>query len=301
MLLKVNNSYIYTDFDIYYINSYINYIIDTLKTIVLNNNLNINIVIGNFNYTFNNNNKIIKININWEHTLVKKNGRDIGLNSIEGKVFANNNEKYLVRIERFSELEKADIIIDYSIPNMYNIFFSVFNNLFYDKMIYISPVLFKYELKNYIKNERKINVLTTFINLNEPRRNKLLSDLKTQGIQHINVNNCFDTQKIYELYKNTKILINIHQTDHHHTFEELRVLPALLSGVLVISELSPLNNLIPYNDLILWTSYDNITNFINIVINNYDSYYDKIFSQKNKLSRLHNNNIKKLESKLLSL
>ena len=79
----------------------------------------------------------------------------------------------------------------------------------------------------------------------------LLNQIKQKGITYINVNNCFEKDKLQTLYKNTKILINIHQTDHHHTFEELRVLPALQCGVLVICEHSPLSNLIPGNDYII--------------------------------------------------
>ena len=74
MLLTVQKSYIYTDIDIYYVNSYIQYIIELLKFIIIENKLHINIIIGNGFYNFQNydinNNKLIRININWEHTLV---------------------------------------------------------------------------------------------------------------------------------------------------------------------------------------------------------------------------------------
>ena len=72
MLLQVNKSYIYTEIDIYYVNIYIEYIIDLLKSVIIENDLQINIILGNYNFTFNNGNNIIKMNINWEHTLVKK-------------------------------------------------------------------------------------------------------------------------------------------------------------------------------------------------------------------------------------
>jgi hypothetical protein len=35
-------------------------------------------------------------------------------------------------------------------------------------------------------------------------------------------------------------MINMHQNDDYNTFEELRILPVLLSNVIVISEVSPL-------------------------------------------------------------
>ena len=299
MLLTVQKSYIYTDIDIYYVNSYIHYIIELLKFIIIENKLHINIIIGNGFYNFYNNNKLIRININWEHTLVKKNGRSIMPNCLESKVLTNTGEPYLVRIEKYEELNNADIIIDYSIPNMYNIYSSNSYNNFYKKILYISPVLFDYDSQNYEYKQRQINVLTTFINTNEPRRRALLDNIKMANVDHKNINNCFSNEDLKNLYLNTKILINIHQTEHHHTFEELRVLPALLSGIIVISESSPLNNLIPYNDFIIWSSYDNIIETVKNVINNYDDYHNKIFKSKHLLSILHKNNIRKMKSMLI--
>ena len=119
------------------------------------------------------------------------------------------------------------------------------------------------------------------------------------NVDHKNINNCFSNEDLKKLYLDTKILINIHQTEHHDTFEELRVLPALLSGVIVISESSPLNNLIPYNDFIIWSSYDNIIETVKKIINNYDDYHNKIFKSTHLLSILHKNNIRKMKSVLI--
>lgn len=51
-------------------------------------------------------------------------------------------------------------------------------------------------------------------------------------------------------------------------------------GTLVVSEKSPLNNLIPYNDLIIWSVIDNIIDKSKEVIQNYDYYFNKIFTKK---------------------
>jgi hypothetical protein len=133
-----------------------------------------------------------------------------------------------------------------------------------------------------LKENRNISSLTTFINIHEQRRFKLLQNMQNKKINHINVNNCFDKQNLQQLYKNTKILINIHQTDHHHTFEELRVLPALECGVIVISEKSPLYELVPYNDYIIWLTYEEIIDKLIHVINNYDYYHEFIFNKEKK-------------------
>jgi len=64
-------------------------------------------------------------------------------------------------------------------------------------------------------------------------------------------------------------------------------LPALECGVIVISEKSPLNELIPYNDLIIWANYEDIIQITKEVINNYDFFHDKIFSIKN-INKIYN-------------
>ena len=164
----------------------------------------------------------------------------------------------------------------------------------------MSPTIYE---TYYTKENRNILSLTTFINTNQPRRNKLLNNLNHHHLNHVNINNCFNKNKLQHIYKNTKILINIHQTDDHHTFEELRALPALECGVIVISEFSPLNELIPYNNLIIWTSYDNIIDKVKEVMNNYDYYYDKIFSTENIniLNNLSNKNYDVLQNSIQKL
>lgn len=298
MLLNVNSSFIYTIFDCYYVNDYVYYIIELLKQIIIKNDLQINIILGNTDYNFDNNYKVIKININFEHTLVTPPDPLY----LVGKISTNDNNFYLIRIHEYNKLNCADIVVDYSIPNIYNVLSCNDDTYtsFYKKLVYISPALYEYDLKNYSYKCRTNNILTTFINTNEPRRRILLDKITSANLNHKNVNNCFDKNQLQQLYLNTKILINIHQTNEHHTFEELRCLPALLSGVIVISESSPLNNLIPYNELIIWSSYDDIIETCIKVMNNYDEYYSNIFNNKNKeiLSGLHQNNINFFTTKL---
>ena len=299
MLYNVNNSFFYYDEPIYLIRDYyysiVNLIIKILDT---HPNLNINIMLCN-HFNFNNSNKTIKIDINYEHTLVKKEGRDIPVGTPYGKVKDNNNP-YLVRICNYPILNNADIIIDYSIPNIYNVSTCELFNEFTKKHLYITPSF--YELY-YTKENRNIASLSTFINTNEARRNTLLHKLKDNQINHTNINNCFEKNKLQDILKRTKILVNVHQTPHHHTFEELRVLPALECGVIVISEKSPLNELIPYNDLIIWVNYDDIVNKLKEVLDNYEDYHEKIFSieHRNILNNLSGQNHDTLYHKIKNI
>ncbi len=276
MLHVVNNSFLYYNEPIYLIRDYYYSIVNLIIKLLTSSNLNINIILCG-DYNFNNNNKTIKIDINYEHTLVKKGGRDIAFGTPFGEI-NDNNDKYLVRICNFNQISVSDIIIDYTNPNIYNVKSLPLYKSFSEKHIYISPSIYD---TYFIKENRNITTLTTFINTSEPRRNALLQQINNY-IAHTNVHDCFEKNKLQDILKNTKILINIHQTPHHNSFEELRVLPALECGVIVISENSPLSETVPYHNSIIWTNYDNIVDTLKEVIQNYDYYYDKIFSIENR-------------------
>jgi hypothetical protein len=280
---------------------YMYYILSVIKYVINKNNLSINVILGNMIYDFNNNNKTIKININYEHTLVKKGGRGIENNTPTGIIQYNKDDNYLVRIVNLNDHINSDIIIDYSNPNIYNVKSSGYYNDFSDKYIYISPSIYQ---TTYINMEnRKISSLTTFIDVNEPRRYKLLENIKNYNqFNNININNCFDKNDLENLYRDTKIIINIHQTPHHNTFEELRCLPALQNGVIIVAEKSPLNHLIPYNNLIIWCEYDDIINKVKDVLDNYEEYHSKIFTNDNVtiINNMIIENNKTMEYKILN-
>jgi hypothetical protein len=279
MIYKIKDSLLFYNDNIEsYVVDYYNYIFELIVKFINEEKINLHIIVGNqqidlnsFDNNFSNN--LLKISINFEHTLVKKGGRDT-FNSPIGNIKTIEGDEYLVRIDKFNENIKSDIIIDYSVPNIKNILESGLFNEYSKKVIYIAPLLYE---EKYEKKNREINCLTTFININEPRRKNLIDNIKNINLSHININNCFDKNELEKLYLNTKVMINIHQTEHHHTFEELRVLPALLCGIIVICEDSPLKESIPYNDFVIWSTYDNILDKTSEVLNNYEFYYNKIF------------------------
>lgn len=298
MIFNTHNSYIYYNDTSGMINDYNQYIVELIKSILADNKeSSINILFSNNDHNINTNTNInIKIDVNYEHTLVKNGGRTSN-GSPFGVIPCENNEFYLVRIQDYNRLNNSDIIIDYSIPNIHNVNISNLFNDFAKKHIYISPSFYNI---NFNREKRDIICLTTFINTNEPRRGCLLESIRQRNIQHINVNNCFEKNALEKIYNNTKILINIHQTDHHHTFEELRVLPAIRSGVIVICEKTPLTELIPYNEYIIWSDYHTILDKVEEVIDRYDYYYDLIYKNRDhsKLKEMHIDNYKTLANKL---
>jgi hypothetical protein len=305
--MNINNSIIFLPETLFYNKEYYNYIINLLQDILNNNNFKLNLFIDQ-NKKIINNNKNIKIAINFEHTLIKQSGRDwtkngdIAINSPIGNIIDNEGNNYLVRIHNINNIENADIIIDYCNANLENIKQCKEYSYLSNKHIYIAPYLYKPYIS---KNNRNIDILTTFIDLRDhlrrQRRRIFLENLKKNKIKgHTNINNCFDSNSLCSLLRRTKIIINIHQTDHHDTFEELRVLPALLNGVIVISEDVPLKEYIPYNDYIIWSKYEDIFNKIREISSNYDFYFDKIFNNNKNISldKLHKYNYENLLKKI---
>jgi tetrahydromethanopterin S-methyltransferase subunit A len=307
MIYQSNGSYLYYKDDYGIVDSYCQYMVELLKKMINDNNINAHIYFCCEKDDIIARNNNIVINVNFEHTLVKPGGRSTSPLCLMGKVMINNQQNYLVRIDEYDKLMNSDIIIDYSNTNIYNVKTCEFFHEFSKKHIYIAPLVFTSFYDNIYN--RDISLLTTFINTNEPRRRLLIDKIKDYDISnvHKNINDCFKKDQLYELYKRTKILINIHQTDHHDTLEEVRILPALQCGVIVISEKSPLTHLVPYSEYILWEEYDNIIVTAINVMNNYEFYYDLIFNQHSAclakpdmdvLECLHNKNYDTLYNKI---
>ena len=312
-------SYLHFPKPVFYADDYGNYLKNLINTILKTNDFHFNIYVkdwkGNLpkNIIKNNKNKNIIICVNLEHTLVKQEGRNAGkcgtlaTNSPIGNILDKNGNKYLVRLSRLDTSNDSNIIIDYSNANLINVkSIDLYKDLS-KKHICISPAFFKIY---HVKENRNINILTTFIDLRQlglehkkPRFN-LYKQLKSSKIKDLyrNIDNCFGLKKLENLYKNTKILINVRQSIYHHTLEEIRILPAIQMGVIVICEDVPLKEFVPYSDYIIWESFENIIEKTYEVYENYDYYFNKIYGSNDKknLNEIHQDNINILTNKLKS-
>lgn len=302
MSIRVNNSFIHIYKTPRWVQDFLDYIVSLLKYVIIKHDLSINIIIGNnackyknTGHKFNNNNKRIQININYEHTLVKDKGN---IEAPKSKVVYNNTN-YLVYFKNFENLEKGDILLDYSFPNLYNVRTCLHYEYISKKHLYIAPNL--YDNLHVEHKNRNINSLTTFLKV-FGKRKAFLHNIK-KNLKHSNINNCFKKTEIQKLYQNTKILINIHRRYDKCSFEELRCLPALQNGVIVVSEKAPLTNLLPYNKLIIWEDYDNIIDKVKKILNNYEKYYKQIFCEENinVLKNIELANKKSIEVKILNI
>lgn len=276
---KVQNSYIYYDNNMWIaVKDYTMYIIQLFEDYLNKNpSLCVNLLVNTNNVTdINNENRNIKIGINYEQTIVSDEIVAFGIEP-EGKI-EFNNKKYTLRMETFDYLNQMDIVIDYSKPNIRNVAISGLYNDYLKKLTYISPAVYK-SVTNY-KDEKKTNIITLFSDINpSPKRQSKITEL-SQIDGYVNRYDCYN-KELVDLLLDTKILVNVHQSDYENTFEEIRVLPALMNKVIVISEISPLTETIPYGTMIIWATYDNIIEKTKEVLQNYDEYFNKIFTSEN--------------------
>ena len=227
-----------------------------------------------------------KIVFQIEHTLVKRGGRDCE-GGISGQIsIPDGSGKYLVRLANISKLQNADLIIEYSQINQFNIRQSPDFSAYVKKTFCIVPALYPLlDSSLGYSNERSFNTITMFGNPEESRRKQFLAALAKLNVNSENINGVFDG--IESLYRNTRILINIRQTDHHDTLEELRVLPALRCGVIVISERAPLIEKTRYSQYIIWGELDELPTLIMEVQKNYDLWHKKIFESPGFIRRMN--------------
>jgi hypothetical protein len=258
-----------------YVREYYLYCVSLLKQALSNSKTPINLIVGHGTAKFANRNKTYQIALQYEHTLVKQGGRD-SQRAPFGNVLSPDGSAYMVRIENYESYAWQDFVIDYSLPNIANIRSHRKFDAYLKKSACISPLLYSFDPQT-TKNRFK-PIVTTFNNENEPRRKRLLDQLSSRNLAHGNEKGHFSHDEVATLYRSTQILVNIHQTDHHHTFEELRVLPALLCGCIVVSEDVPLKEHIPYREFIVWADYGTIAEKVKEVHENYTFYFQKIFT-----------------------
>lgn len=242
-----------------------------------------NFILGDIENPFPRKQKATRIGIQYEHTLVLPGGRHSdGFPS--GKVPAASGGTYLVRLDNIERLRGYDFIVDYSLPNLFNIRESGCFKELESKLLYIPPLIDSY-CASPVPTRRNVPLLTNFTEPLSDRRTALFEELKKIDVPVLNVTGCFGAELSRRL-RDTRVMINFHQTDHHHTFEELRVVPALLNGVVVISEDVPCRQMIPYHEHILWADKKDVAKLASEVSRDYESFYLKIFGAASTLPEI---------------
>lgn len=269
---SVNNSKIFYDnkWDNSNLEEYRNFIIKEIKRNLIDFNNSISINLGC------DTKKDINIDFQYEHTII-----------LEG-----NN--YTCRIHNYDYLKTLDYVLEYSNANIAHSKKSNVDETYINKLIYFPP--FIYDLSNYGKRTKDIITIHT----SSPRRHTIHSKIEMDYFHNIAGYNVFDKKNIKKILDDYKILVNIHQTDTHHTLEELRVLPSLMTGILVVSEDVPYKEEIPYSKHIIWSSYDNLPKTINEVLSNYENFRKKYLSGFNETVLNMKVNLKKNINKIIN-
>ncbi|HEX6831885.1 MAG TPA: hypothetical protein VF132_00010 [Rudaea sp.] len=259
-----------------YLREYYRYCVDLFRQALANEDVPVNVIFGRYDVDFANNRRTRRVDIQHEHTLVKPGGRDSD-GAPEGRIpLADGCAHYLVRIAHRDYLETLDAVIDYSLPNLINLRAS---GLFPDllrKCVHVSALLYDADLAT---KSRDVPMMTLIHDTNQPRRRRFFDAARAARLPLRNVRGTFDAAQLRRQYDRTRILVNLHQTDHHDTFEELRVLPALLRGVVVVSEDVPLREQIPYHQAIVWCRYDDLVATAQAVHADYDRYRARLFDE----------------------
>jgi hypothetical protein len=279
---------------------YYDYCIRLLDIVLRNIDKPINVILGDIPCDFGDYGSTVKLDIQSEHTLVKLGGRSVD-EIIYGDInLLDGDGKYLIRVPNYKYYSQLDGTIEYSMPNIVNL---STNPLFADylsKAIYIAPTI--YDTPDFQQKE-KVDTITLISSNHSDRRSRFFQDMQTKKLEVTNVQNVFDRYSLKRLYDRSRIMVNLHQTDHHHTFEELRVLPALFNGTIIVAEDVPLKHTIPYADSIVWSSYNDLAETVRDVQNNYEWYFKRIFTLdlEWQLIQLHENNIQNLVNHLTNL
>ena len=214
-----------------------------------------------------------------EHTLLKHQLSNTEFTFSGNLKISNQDKSYLVRIDNFDKLNQADVVFDYSRINLHNIRSSTDLLAYSKKTFCISPAI--YPLKLSI--DGRSGAITLFGNTNIPRRKLFLEDLDKHQVVSQNISGVyFGVEKVYE---KAKIVINIRQSDLYDTLEELRVLPALRSGAIVICENAPYMQKTAYSQFVIWGSIEEIPSLIIEVEKNYEAVHRRIFGDGSENSR----------------
>lgn len=281
-IVNVNGSFIFSKKKPGYLAQYARYVINTITEIASEVNLNANIFYDVQEFDLSNDKKNISIYSNFEHCAVRE----------------DKESEIKVRFLNWQKMKKKDIILDYTKSNVNFVASDKSYEYISSKHIYFPPLV--YQDFSISKDNIEFDIFTSWIKSN-PRRDAL-KDMLSKYERYANIGGRYTNEEWFDVYKKSKILFNARRTDEFLTFEELRVLPALQNGMIVICEHSWFDESIPFYDMIIWSKYSDFDEKIKDALSNYDHYMSKIFSDKNieLLKSLRSESVNDLKNLILS-
>jgi hypothetical protein len=188
--------------------------------------------------------------------------------------------------KNFIKINKNIKIIDYSEENIPYINFNKYKN-------FLLPSYFEKETINI--NFKNIDLLS--LNNNLFRKDiitQINNELILNGLEEITtINDCYGIERD-DIYRKTKIYINIHCSNNHNTMELIRVVNLLSKNVIVISY-NTINTPLLYfsKNILIANTIEELKKIILEVYNNYNFYYDFYFKKfdKNDYKKYIKNNL----------
>ena len=218
------------------------------------------------------------ININFT-----KNNNYIFIQSIDKKLFKyieNNTNFYLINTEQLS-VEKSKMSINSYPKNINMIDYINTNFKYYDNKY--NKYLLPYQINHceiFKTNKQKNVCLIGTINNIPSNRQNIINLLKQKNI-NVDIISGFNTARDVNLFK-YKIILNIgYYPDNCKVIETFRCDRCIYNKMIVVSDMK--DNIEEYylKEHIIFTDYNNIPDKVIEVINNYDEYYNKLFSKLN--------------------
>ena len=191
------------------------------------------------------------------------------------------NNIYYLNIEQLShqsyykifiKINKNIKIIDYSEENIPYINFNKYKNFL------LSPY---FEKETIVIDFKNIDLLSIGNNLfRKDIITQINNELVLNNLPEITtIDNCYDVERD-DIYRKTKIYINIHCSKEHNTMELIRIVNLLSKNVIVISYNTVNTPLLYFSkNILIANSIEELKKFILEVYNNYNFYYD-FYSKK---------------------
>ena len=269
LFININYNWVY--------NLFIEYILNTIEFIKNNYNIDTDIIQYDIKY-FDINNFDIFLFLNYDKVFFSGDIKIFNLiqykiNLIYLKLLKNiyyHNIEQLSHPSYYKNFRNIDDnikIIDYSEENIPYINVS-------HKEKYLIPPYFKKECIDI--KYKTIDLLSLDNNLyRKDKINIINNELINNNLPIIKLFDNLYSEERDELYRKTKIYINIHCSDEHNTMEMIRIVNLLSKNVIIITFNSVNTSLIHlYDNMIIVNSINDIVNVINEIYKNYNIYYD---------------------------
>lgn len=146
----------------------------------------------------------------------------------------------------------------------------------------VSPRLFTIapllpEFPENVKPRDRVTVTTMYGSPDRGRRGRLRAKLDQDGIEVTNIQNF---ENYDSAFRDAAILLNFRQVEHFSTPEELRILPALLQRVIVITEDTPFARQSLCADFLVFANEQNLSEVTRQVMDNYLIYWNRLFADR---------------------